>query len=403
MRTYAMLVVVMSLALSDAFAQPSSRDPWLWPFAADCIWNQPIGSAATYQPANLQDAANAGVDIQHVLRLQAADPVRGVLGSTTFGPGRCSGTEDLGFSLRVPDSWLVPDAGSSPYGGTPNGNFALLLPGSDTVFEGSMISRCVVAGPVYVPDWMKWPGNRKYQNIRGDGISGGGQGASGMSALGGTIRKGELTGSEAIRHAIKINPFAARYCYYSAAVPGYRWPARAADGYASTTYKGTNPLLVMGSLLAIPPSVTEQSLGLTTVAGRKLFFTLQNFGMYFVEDAAWDTWDLIVERDAEVEFQNTYGFSMHSTTWRGEINKLMKALSIVTNNGPSSIGGGGTPLQALAPGFSSTSVAPPRHRMGANANVPAGEDKLWDISGRRLGRVPAHVVVRAGGIRACVE
>jgi hypothetical protein len=60
------------------------------------------------------------------------------------------------------------------------------------VFEGSMVSRCVEGGPVYMPDWMKYPDNRKYQDIKGDGLSGGGQGASGMSALGGTIRLGEL-------------------------------------------------------------------------------------------------------------------------------------------------------------------------------------------------------------------
>jgi predicted nucleotidyltransferase len=90
---------------------------------------------------------------------------------------------------------------NSPYGDTPNSNFALRLPESDIVFEGCMVSRCEIAGPVYLPNWMRYPANRKYQSIKGDGFNGGGQGASGMSALGGTLRKGELTGSEAIRHA----------------------------------------------------------------------------------------------------------------------------------------------------------------------------------------------------------
>jgi hypothetical protein len=63
--------------------------------------------------ANLQDAGHVGVDIQHMLQLSGSDPSRQVLGSTTFGAGRCDGTEQLGFTLRVPDDWIVPDAGSS--------------------------------------------------------------------------------------------------------------------------------------------------------------------------------------------------------------------------------------------------------------------------------------------------
>ncbi len=383
--------ILLIAAATLAFAQPASRDPWLWPFEASSIWNQPIGSEAVYVDANLQDAGHVGGDIQHVLQLNGADPARQVLGSTTFGTGRCDGTEQLGFTVRVPDDWIVPDAGSSPYGLTPNGNFAFRLPGSDTVFEGCMVSRCVAAGPVHMPDWMKWPNNRSYQSILGDGLSGGGQGASGMSALGGTIRTGELTGTEPIRHAIKVNPYADSYCYYSSTVPGYRWPAEKADGYASTGYNGTNPALVMGSLLAIPPTVSEQSLNLTTAPGRKLFFTMQNYGVYFTEDAAWDTWDLIVERDAEVEFLNEYGFSMSSETWRVELNKLMRALKIVDNNTPTSIGGGGTPLQPAAPPFATTTVRTTQpHVSGAGPRHNASTKT--DLRGRVLRNEPTSVL-----------
>ena len=116
-------------------------------------------------------------------------------------------------------------------------------------------------------------------NIYGSGIRGG-HGGSGMSSIGGSIRRGELTSSQPIRHALKINLWAQRYLYYSSSNPGYRWPSDRADSYAANQYKGTNPKLVMGTLLAIPPVVTEKSLDLQTPAGRKLFQALQNYGGY---------------------------------------------------------------------------------------------------------------------------
>lgn len=349
------LILVLSVITADGRMSqdvlPGSRDPWQWPFKPTSIWNIAIGTDAKYSPAKLAAASHVGVDIQHLLELNARDPLRVARGSTAWGPGRCKGTEAIGIKLHLPDNWLVPDAGNSPYGLTPNSNFAFRLPDSDTVFEGSVVARCGAGGPVYFPDWMKYPKNRHYQSLRGDGLSGGGQGASGMSALGGTIRRGELVGGKPIRHAIKINPWCKKYCYFSSAIPGFRWPARSADKYASTGYGGTNPEIVMGSLFAIPPAVSEASLGLQTAAGRKLFFTLQNYGVYFTEDAAWDTWDIIVERGAEVEFEQAYGFSMSSNIWKTDVNKLMQALHVVTNNTAGRVGGGGTPRQPLAPVF----------------------------------------------------
>ena len=150
---------------------------------------------------------------------------------------------------------------------------------------------------------------------------------------------------------IKINPFAGRYCYYSEEIPGWRWPARAADAYAAKEYKGTNPAVVMGSLLALKPDATAERLGIRTAPGRKLFHVLQDYGAYFTEDAHWDAWDLVVERDAEKEFERMHGFSMKSATWRDEINRLVIVLHVIDNNGPQSIGGGGKPRRPIAPPF----------------------------------------------------
>ncbi|WP_460826732.1 hypothetical protein, partial [Massilia terrae] len=53
------------------------------------------------------------------------------------------------------------------------------------------------------------------------------------------------------------------------------------------------------------------------------------------------------------EFQRDWGFAMeqrvnNNTPWVRDIQRLVKALSVVSNNTASTIGGGGTPKQPLA-------------------------------------------------------
>ena len=107
----------------------------------------------------------------------------------------------------------------------------------------------------------------------------------------------------------------------------------------------------MGSLLAIPPSVSEDSLGLETVPGKKLFHALQDYGGYIVDDTAWDAHAIAVEKGVEEEFRGTYGYDFGDTSepFYEDANKLFQALYVVNNNGPNSIGGGGKPRQPLAP------------------------------------------------------
>ena len=297
-----LICILLSIFTLDLTGSALARDAWKWPFTPQSIWNMPIGSGAVYVPANLKPAKHVGVDTQFLVTTSKDDPEQEV----HLSPGweqHATGTESLGFKLRVPDNWIIPDTGKdNPYGRTPNANYAILQPDGKSVLQGCRVCRPGHGGPVYLPRWMKFPANRETTSLFGDGFDGGGQGASAMSSIGGTLRRGELTGPNPIRHVIKINPYANRYCYYSDAIPGWRWPAKKADGYAKERYQDKTPKLVMGSLLAIPPEVKLADLDLKTAAGKKLFFALQNYGAYFTEDAAWDTWDLIVEQGAEIEF-----------------------------------------------------------------------------------------------------
>jgi hypothetical protein len=58
--------------------------------------------------------------------------------------------------------------------------------------------------------------------------------------------------------------------------------------------------------------------------------------------------------DVASQFQADWGFAMgvrviNNTAWGRDMQRLVTALSVIANNGPTSIGGGGTPRQPLAP------------------------------------------------------
>jgi hypothetical protein len=143
----------------------------------------------------------------------------------------------------------------------------------------------------------------------------------------------------------------------------YRWPAYHGDSYAVGFYGSNNGnsnyAMRMGALLAIPTSVNISTLGLETEPARQLAWTLQNYGAYIDDDMYGSPGILF---DTEVgpagrkvdEFQSDYGFAFLQkvnapNAWLRDIQRLLKVLSVVDNNSATSVGGGGTPLQPLAP------------------------------------------------------
>lgn len=339
---------------AESTAFPTSRDVYRWPFAQQSPWNLPIGNGAVYVPAGFQRANWMGVDRELIVRAADSDPLVPV-----YAPGswerRCSGTSNPqwdwigGLRLRLPASLVVPDAAPPS---TPNNVTTIIQPDGRSLVGIAPFARCEAGGPAY--GWTATQANEPLEDIFADGLRGA-HGGSGLSGLGGSIRLGELTGNDPIRHALKLNVWAQRYLFYDAAdgTPGYRWPARNADNYAAGVYGGRVRAVEQGTLLAIPPSISLASLGLVTRPGRRIARALQDYGAYIVDDSAWDAYDLNAEAGVAEEFAQRYGYPMstNSGPWFEDMMRIVAVLHAVDNNTPATIGGGGVRRRPLAPPF----------------------------------------------------
>jgi len=350
MPTLAAALATTLVTLAAGCAPTPAQQKFARPFSPFSIWNFPIGPDATLVPSGIGVPAEIHGDVAYVVQIKPSDPVRQVyVNAQNWSGGRCTPSQPADMTVRVPDNLFIRDAEGRD---TPNHPLVLVQP-DGTLIEFAAAARCLhdAAGrqpneagytgavdfnlygvPAYLP--------RGEEKIDGGGEQGG-HGASGVSALGGIIRPGELFGSEPIRHALAVNLWAAKLLYYGADRAGYRWPAWRADEYAPGTYGGANPALVMGSLLTIPKSVTPESLGIVTPVGRKIFKALQDYGGYVVEDSFYDDVDFGIDAWAAWEYRlrtgNDFGLDASGT----EIRRAMSATMIVDNNAPGNVGGGG--------------------------------------------------------------
>lgn len=327
------------------------------PFAVNSIWNMPIGTAARYVPANISGRPGGGdpwtsmpYADEDVIVLRPDAPMVAVRESAWAGD-RCQVISGRVFAtVPIPVNYTNPSSNH-------NMAAAVLMPDRQTLVQIQPLTRCNAGGNA--TSIVRWPD----ANIRGDGIAGA-HGGSGMSSIGGTLRVGELRpGQLGPRHALKLIIFM-REAYRCGSFNNcYRWPALTADGYAlghygSSAVNAGNAALKMGALLAIPACKKLTELGLETEPARQLAWTLQNYGGYVVDDSWGAQFGFATETGPDGsfvdQFQSDYGYAFSqriigNTPWMRDVQRLVEALYVVDNNGPGSIGGGGTPLQPLAP------------------------------------------------------
>lgn len=339
-------------------APSASRDALKWPFASNSIWNMPIGSNAVYVAANLPAvpgndswAPMPQVDEEHIIMKPTA-PMTAVYYSSAgwSGQNRCNATGGVLLNVPIPANYVV---GS----GVTNASAVALQSDGRTLIHMQPLARCSAGGAATA--LVTFPAVDLY----GTGITGS-HGGSGLSAIGGSLRVGELRpGSQGPKHALKVNVYAKQSLFRCTTQSDcYRWPATTADGYAVGWYgavgNNANSAMKMGALLAIPATRDINSLGLETAPAKQLAWTLQNYGAYIVDDTYGASFALNVENGPDgslpAQFKTDYGFDFEqrvnsNSGWSRDMQRLSQALSVVNNNSPTTIGGGGTPRQPLAP------------------------------------------------------
>lgn len=366
MRNLFLLISIKSLIFFGSYAQ-ELRDPYTWPFSQNSIWNMPIGSDAQYTPQPINPDHIDGVMVDPDIIIMTPDAqLMNLYGteyrwsSTTNKETRCiKYNEIVQLKLPIPLGYVTEF-----YGSRPNNPGVILNTDGRTLIQTQPFQVCEGG---YATTGLRIQGGKPINDILrtedldiySEGITGM-HGGSGLSSLGGAIRVGELSpGSGPMRHALKISFPGEYYLYFNHENnKGYRWPAVKHDSSAEDDYNGENPEALQGCLRAIPRNIDIETLGLETEPGKKLAWTFQNYGAYQVEGVPWARMMIAVEEgpagDVAKEFKQDWGYDMvtlDKTTnpWFRDMIRIMAVLHVVNNNGPESIGGGGKPLQPLAP------------------------------------------------------
>jgi len=156
-----------------------------------------------------------------------------------------------------------------------------------------------------------------------------GRRASMLPSFAGLIRRGEIS-SGRIPHALAVQ------MSKSLLTQQAMWPAYAFD--RNSGYTGTLP---MGALLAIPSWVNVDQLPLTAT-GKVIAHAAQDYGIYVVDRNGGGGMTMLAQLgDPEIRWSGDWS----------DLSTVTKNLQWVTNNSPTSVGGGGTPRAPLAPAF----------------------------------------------------
>lgn len=339
--------------------------------ALGCCWDASFQSQPCFKPAGGAPEQFHN-DQDFFIVANEGDPLTEWVNQGDWGPDdKCNVTGTVGARLPWPHNFTTASDGGRSKPGQINNNAAgLLLPDRKTLVQMQPLYRCAPGSPILA----KWGDQRgcpqtfpNVTDITGDGALGA-HGGSGLSAVGGTIRLGELLpDAPPVPHALKLELYAHQYYYGgrqlnppTAANGGrtqYRWPATGSDSYTwqpVAGYNGSLSSLVPGALLAIPPSVAP-SVHTTTVLGGKFKQVLLDYGGYIVDDTASDSAAICMEAAVNEELRVAYNVSMAYPGGLGpghalysDLVSIFQALAVVDNNGPASIGGGGAPRRPPA-------------------------------------------------------
>lgn len=309
------------------------------PFASTSFWNRLVPPNANFAdvPTMLRGAPGSpvsiGTDLITICTSNPRAPLTKVVLSAGWSPSeRMTPTTTVLYRRHLLLN-ACTTVRTDPFG---NALFVLVDPASGLADIGGG-ARWSPGGPLLsvVPDG---PTAHGIDTRSGDGLVGSSR-ASGLPALGGLVRAGQI--DRGIDHALAVDMPSS----VLSSAEHWHWPASSADATAGVTYFGTDRALTMGTLLAILPGVNLDSAGWHTPQGRILATNAQRYGWYIVDSVpasqfqfAFETGAALHDLGLRVNPANGYepvnprrldavGFTYDVTTILG----LMRA---VTSNAP---------------------------------------------------------------------
>jgi hypothetical protein len=319
----------------------ATRDPSQTPFASDSVFNLPLGSNATWQSNDQLSNASVFVNTttsgftQNIYTGTDSDPL--VTVTNNAGSGGTAGT----FRVHIPAN-AVPSSGS----------------------DSTLAVDDTTSGTWYSFGGFNWTGNNTASISQGSGESDTGSGidqsGSNYDEAVGTLRESDLQAGT-IDHMLRIQLPTGMLMSFSNSVSNlapYAWPQTQEDGFAingkgGTPYSGTVPF---GVTIGIPADATEPGAVKGNAGADMLWHALQNHGA-MIRDSAGSGNTVTLQADQNVDESDPLVRGMDQFG-----SQIMAAARILTNQGPDSINGGGTPIVALDPpvaGGSATSTPKP--------------------------------------------
>jgi peptidoglycan hydrolase-like protein with peptidoglycan-binding domain len=324
-----------------------TRDPTVQPFSSYSIWNTAIGSGATWSGSILCNRDGNGVAIPD--SVPGCDPVTTDLTRETAAIN--SADWSLPFYIASSSdplqtfhdqSGFYPDlVTNAPSDMTPD--LPTVADGGDAhlnLFDQDKEMLYSFDGCASTSDPVGWTCKSETQeNVceLGDNTSGWGIGA---------IRTSEIQAG-LIPHMLRFAIPTTLIAPGTSVVQGVAWPSVSAFdscGYPGGCYTGNVPT---GATIGIPASVNINTLGLTP-DGLVLARALQDYGALERDTGGGGGITLFTETSAS---QNATT-AAQVANMNNDLNNIIRPLlRVMTDQGPNSINGGGTPRQPLAPGI----------------------------------------------------
>lgn len=313
-------------------ANDGPRDPTQTPFASTSIFNLPLGSGAQWTPNAQLAGSNVVVNTtgnwnEPIYTGTASDPV-----VTVNNTGAAQGAAPMTYQVHIP-------AGAQPSQPTPGDNIL-------TVDDTTTHMWCSFGEFSYTSATSAVAGQGSCESDSGSGMQ---FDNSNQDEGVGTLTETDLL-SGTINHMLRINlpnDMLQSVSSNAGQLAANAWPQTKEDGFGPSAYTGTVPY---GITMGIPATAVEPADVKANPGADILWRALQTHGA-MIRDSGGSGNNVTFQTDQNVNPGDPLIQAMQQFG-----SQIMASVQILTNQSPTSVNGGGTPIVPLNPEVTDAAV-----------------------------------------------